>query len=34
MEYSPKEKRGLNAALIHVGYPGALVCVSLLTALC
>ncbi len=32
MEYSPKEKRGLNAALIHVGYPGALVCVSLLTA--
>jgi MFS family permease len=33
MEYSPKEKRGLNAALIHVGYPGALVCVSLLTAL-
>ncbi len=33
MEYSPKEKRGLNAALIHMGYPGALVCVSLLTAL-
>jgi MFS family permease len=33
MEYSPKEKRGLNAALIHVGYPAALVCVSLLTAL-
>jgi MFS family permease len=32
MEYSPKEKRGLNAALIHVGYPAALVCVSLLTA--
>jgi MFS family permease len=33
MEYSPKAKRGLNAALIHVGYPAALVCVSLLTAL-
>jgi len=33
MEYSPKEKRGLNAALIHVGYPAALVSVSLLTAL-
>jgi MFS family permease len=33
MEYSHKEKRGLNAALIHVGYPAALVCVSLLTAL-
>jgi MFS family permease len=33
MECSPKEKRGLNAALIHVGYPAALVCVSLLTAL-
>jgi len=32
MEYSPKEKRGLNAAFIHVGYPAALVCVSLLTA--
>jgi MFS family permease len=32
MEYSHKEKRGLNAALIHVGYPAALVCVSLLTA--
>jgi Na+/melibiose symporter-like transporter len=32
MEYSPKEKRGLNAAFIHVGYPSALVCVSLLTA--
>lgn len=32
MEYSPKEKRGLNAALIHVGYPGALACVSLITA--
>lgn len=32
MEYSPKEKRGLNAALIHVGYPGALACASLLTA--
>jgi len=31
MEYSHKEKRGLNAALIHVGYPAALVCVSLLT---
>jgi MFS family permease len=33
MEYSPKEKRGLNAAFIHIGYPAALVCVSLLTAL-
>ena len=32
MECSHKEKRGLNAALIHVGYPAALVCVSLLTA--
>jgi MFS family permease len=32
MEYSPKDKRGLNAALIHVGYPAALVCVSLLTS--
>lgn len=31
MEYSPKDKRGLNAALIHVGYPVALVCVSLLS---
>jgi MFS family permease len=33
MEYSPKEKRGLNAAFIHIGYPAALVCVSLLAAL-
>jgi MFS family permease len=33
MEYSPKEKRGLYAAFIHVGYPAALVCTSLLTAL-
>ena len=32
MECSHKERRGLNAALIHVGYPAALVCVSLLTA--
>lgn len=32
MEYSPKEKRGLYAGLIHAGYPSALVCVSLLTA--
>jgi MFS family permease len=32
MEYSPKEKRGLYAGLIHMGYPSALVCVSLLTA--
>jgi MFS family permease len=32
MEYSPKEKRGLNAACIHMGYPAALVCVSFLTA--
>jgi MFS family permease len=30
MEYSPKEKRGLYAACIHIGYPAALVCVSLL----
>jgi MFS family permease len=33
MEYSPKAKRGLYAAFIHVGYPAALVCTSLLTAL-
>jgi predicted MFS family arabinose efflux permease len=33
MEYCPKEKRGLYAALIHIGYPTALVCISLLTAL-
>ena len=33
MEYSPKYKRGLYAAFIHVGYPAALVCVSLLSAL-
>ncbi len=32
MEYSPKEKRGLYAAFIHIGYPAALVCVSLLSA--
>jgi MFS family permease len=33
MEYAPKEKRGLYAGLIHIGYPAALVCISLLTAL-
>src|SRR6266571_3174890 len=33
MEYSPKEKRGLYGSLIHVGYPAALLCASLLTAL-
>ena len=33
MEYSPKEKRGLYAAFIHVGYPTALVCIALLAAL-
>jgi MFS family permease len=33
MEYSPKEKRGLYAAIIHIGYPAALVCISLLAAL-
>ncbi|HTT06825.1 MAG TPA: MFS transporter, partial [Steroidobacteraceae bacterium] len=33
MEYTPKEKRGLYAGLIHVGYPTALVCASLLTTL-
>lgn len=33
MEYSPKEKRGLYAALIHIGYPAALICISLLAAL-
>lgn len=33
MEYSPKEKRGLYAAFIHIGYPAALVCISLLAAL-
>jgi MFS family permease len=32
MEYSPKEKRGLYAAFIHIGYPAALVCISLLAA--
>ncbi len=32
MEYSHKDRRGLNAALIHLGYPIALVCVSWLTA--
>jgi MFS family permease len=32
MECSPKEKRGLYAALIHAGYPAALVCISLLAA--
>jgi MFS family permease len=32
MEYCHKEKRGLNAALIHLGYPAALLCVSLLAA--
>jgi MFS family permease len=32
MEYSPKDKRGLYAAFIHVGYPVALVCTSLLAA--
>jgi MFS family permease len=32
MECSPKERRGLNAAFIHAGYPVALVCVSFLTA--
>jgi MFS family permease len=33
MEYSPKEKRGLYAAFIHIGYPAALVCVSLFATL-
>jgi MFS family permease len=33
MEYSPKDKRGLYAAIIHVGYPTALVCTALLAAL-
>jgi MFS family permease len=33
MEYSAKEKRGLNSSLIHIGYPSALVCSSLLAAL-
>jgi MFS family permease len=32
MEYSPKEKSGLYAATIHIGYPAALVCVSLLAS--
>jgi len=32
MEYSPKERRGLNAGFIHIGYPAALVCISLLAA--
>jgi MFS family permease len=33
MEYSPKDKRGLYGALIHIGYPIALVCTALLTTL-
>jgi MFS family permease len=33
MEYSPKEKRGLYGAFIHIGYPAALVCITLLAAL-
>jgi MFS family permease len=33
MEYSPKDKRGLYAGLIHTSYPAALVCISLLAAL-
>jgi MFS family permease len=33
MEYSPKNKRGLYGALIHVGYPAALLCTSLLAVL-
>jgi predicted MFS family arabinose efflux permease len=33
MEYAPKDKRGLYAAFIHIGYPAALVCISLLAAL-
>lgn len=33
MEYAAKEKRGLYGALIHVGYPGALLVMSALTAL-
>jgi MFS family permease len=33
MEYAPKHKRGLYGALIHVGYPAALLCASLLTAI-
>jgi MFS family permease len=33
MEYSPPEKRGLYAAFIHIGYPAALVSISLLAAL-
>ncbi|MGH3342077.1 MAG: MFS transporter [Carbonactinosporaceae bacterium] len=32
MEYSPKERRGLYGSLIHVGYPGALLVMSALTA--
>ncbi len=33
MEYAAKEKRGLYGSLIHVGYPGALLAISALTAL-
>jgi MFS family permease len=33
MEYAAKEKRGLYGALIHAGYPGALLAISGLTAL-
>jgi MFS family permease len=32
MEYAAKDKRGLYGALIHVGYPAALLCASALTA--
>lgn len=33
MEYSPKQRRGLYGSLIHIGYPGALLVMSALTAL-
>jgi MFS family permease len=33
MEYAPKNKRGFYGALIHVGYPAALLCASALTAI-
>lgn len=33
MEYAPKEKRGLYGALIHTGYPAALLAITALTAI-
>lgn len=33
MEYAPKEKRGLYGAMIHTGYPAALLAITALTAI-